>query len=153
MINDYFNDAMLRLQSNPYLAKEWPKYVLGPDAEKHESARACVSGVYLLFSADGDLVYVGQSEYVGQRIQQHRASGRKFATFAWVEVPSGLLQAVEAAYIHALRPTQNAFIPDPVYMQHDRIKHAILDRWARSASTTSTEVGRSQVNAEIAEAK
>lgn len=130
-----YSDAMFRLPSNRYLAREWPQYIVGPDMERFAPPPKGVEcGVYFLFDAD-QLVYIGQSVYVGQRLYQHHLAGRSFTHFGFVAVPGDLIHGVEIAYIHALRPPLNRTIEAPMYMQHDKIVAAISERWAGSATT------------------
>jgi hypothetical protein len=89
--------------------------------------------VYFLFD-EARLVYIGKSGYVRQRIRQHRAAWRAFTHWGAVPVPHLLLDAIETAYICALRPVQNTFIPSPQEPLHEQIATAIKEAWRVSAS-------------------
>lgn len=119
-----------------FLASQWPKYIIGPDMELHErksdGPEALVSGVYFLFGGP-TLVYVGKSGYVKQRIHQHRSVWRPFTHWGVVPMPHPLLDAIEAAYICALRPEQNTFVPITYEDLQDKIVAAILAAWKVSA--------------------
>lgn len=64
------------------------------------------SGVYFLIEGD-EVVYVGMSRRVGERIRQHYCAGRRFSRMAFIEVPDEALRKIEAHYIHALNPPWN----------------------------------------------
>jgi hypothetical protein len=82
---------------------------------------ACEPGVYFLWLG-GDLVYIGQSRSVGERVSHHRLNrdnsrdvttskvwGRpiEFDAQTWLAVPWPYQLAVEAAYIERLLPIEN----------------------------------------------
>jgi hypothetical protein len=126
---------------NVFLAAQWPKCIVGPDMELHDRLSdgppTLSDGVYFLF--DGKkLVYVGKSGYVRQRIAQHRAYWRAFTHWGAVPVPHPLLDAIESAYICALRPMQNTFVPVTHEPLHDKITTAILAAWKVSATGQSS---------------
>lgn len=137
-----------------FLAAHWSKCIVGPDMELHEresDGPTVCDGVYFLF--DGPtLVYVGKSGYVKQRIQQHRTVWRPFTHWGAVAVPHPLLEAIEAAYINALRPIQNTSVPSLFEdVQHDIVKgiHAAWNFSAKKQLPSVEEAGNGKVYAEI----
>lgn len=64
------------------------------------------SGIYFLV-LNARIVYVGQSMDVWQRVQQHRITGRRFDSFAWVPCPLHDLDRLEAHCISKFVPEQN----------------------------------------------
>lgn len=126
-MSNFFAD---RRQSNPYLAKEWQSYLVGPDMKKHTklSGQASGGGVYFLF-VRGQLTYIGESMSIIGRLAQHRRCGRHFTSYGFVNVPGDLRWSMETAYLHALHPPENTSFPEPIYLQHDRIVQAIMERW------------------------
>lgn len=122
-----------------FLAAQWPKCIVGPGMECHEresdGPADLLGGVYFLFDGP-ELVYVGHSGYVRQRIGQHRAMQRSFTRWGAVPVPHPLLAPIESAYIAALRPAQNTFVPNTYEALEERIVAAILDAWKVSATAT-----------------
>ena len=72
-------------------------------------------GVYFLLKRY-EIVYVGQSLNVFNRIQQHRKD-KDFDRFAWVNVDQSLLDAVERMYIHLFKPPLNISIPNPLVIR------------------------------------
>jgi hypothetical protein len=71
-----------------------------PDPER-------VSGIYFLFEGD-TLQYAGQSDDVYQRVRDHRKKRKiPFDNWRFVVVAIADLDAVEALYIRALKPSYN----------------------------------------------
>lgn len=67
-----------------------------------------MAGVYLLFTADGGLVYIGQTGDLHRRLVRHRENGMDFAR--WGLVPCEDLAArrrIEAEYITRFNPPGN----------------------------------------------
>ena len=63
-------------------------------------------GVYFLIR-DGDVVYVGQSVNVLDRISKHRREGKVFDSFAFMECQASHLDRYEQMYIEAFVPELN----------------------------------------------
>lgn len=75
------------------------------------SAKAVFTGIYFLIS-DGEVVYVGQSIDVLNRIAQHKAKQIvKFDRFTLIECSRDDLNRLERIYIQRLRPRCN--VADP----------------------------------------
>lgn len=70
------------------------------------------SGVYFLFT-DDDLVYVGQSKRLNQRLYRHGFPTRTIKPVQWlthyavIPVPVELLDPVECFFIYRLEPPRN----------------------------------------------
>lgn len=112
---------------------ELHRFVLGPDAEPHCIGDYPGGGVYMLFAASGQLLYIGQSRDVGYRIIQHRWAARRrerlpFAEFTMVDVPEDLMRHVECAHIHALTPPENC-LPAPYWSRHAELVEIIKNAW------------------------
>lgn len=119
------------LEWNAYLAKEWRRYVVGPDVPRYRSVEdiTAAPGVYFVFHASA-LTYVGMSFSVRTRLLQHRQHGRPISECAMVSVEPDLLAPVELAYIHALRPPGNRLIEPPRVHQHFDLFDAIQALWS-----------------------
>ena len=72
-------------------------------------------GVYFLWAADGNLLYVGQSGDVATRVVQHWCAGIRYGRATWQHLPQRLLTMYERQYIYELDPPLNRqhrrFIP------------------------------------------
>lgn len=139
-------------ESNPYLKREWPGYVVGPEMSRYgirevAPGAAGEDGVYFLFNGD-TLAYVGKSVSIASRIAQHRISGRPFTHYGWVCIPGDLTGPMEVAYIHALTPHGNALVEPPVFLQHEEIVEAIQRRWKSVPETPPTPGVEQHVDAE-----
>lgn len=114
---------------HPYLAREWRQYLVGRDLRRFDyTMRRGTSGVYFLFVGD-DLTYIGQSQQIATRVKQHRRCGRPFTSYGFVDVPGDVAEAVEIAYIHALKPSGNGFIDSPKFYQHYEMVETIKRLW------------------------
>lgn len=70
-------------------------------------ARSAICGVYFLID-DLEIVYVGQSENVHDRLSAHiRLKEKQFDSFHFVECHPALLNELEHSYIAALQPKHN----------------------------------------------
>lgn len=68
---------------------------------------AGISGVYFLID-NQTIVYVGQSNNVGNRVLVHKQEGRiKFDKFSYIQCELDELNIIESLYIHAYRPKHN----------------------------------------------
>ena len=68
-------------------------------------------GIYLLFDGN-EIVYVGRSVHVRQRVESHRDS-KQFDSYAMVPVPEIEQTWVEKALIQALQPKYNRALLQP----------------------------------------
>ncbi len=64
-------------------------------------------GVYFLIK-DKEVVYVGQSIDIYGRLSKHRADGRDFDSFAFIQCEKALLNDLESLYISAFVPFMNS---------------------------------------------
>lgn len=74
-------------------------------------------GVYFLFDDDGELQYIGMSQSIRGRVEQHRFPNRPslwpapwFSHASWCvldEYPRFRVQEIELDYIHAFKPVRN----------------------------------------------
>jgi len=74
------------------------------DASKHFNPDSC-TGVYFLIK-QCEIVYVGQSVNVFNRIGNHRGI-KDFDAFSYIECPKNQLDVLESIYIHFLNPKYN----------------------------------------------
>lgn len=111
-------------------------YVLRPDAAAHRVGDYPGGGVYMLFSKDGRLLYVGQSLDIGYRVLQHlwavrRKERQPFVEFTAVDVPDELMRHVECAHIHALSPPENT-LPRVEWAHHEQMVELIRTAWEKA---------------------
>lgn len=67
-------------------------------------------GVYFLVRGD-EVVYVGQSVQIPSRISSHRQGGKVFDLVFYLTCPAAELDAIESAFIRALKPKLNGNPP------------------------------------------
>ena len=67
-------------------------------------------GIYFLISLD-EVVYVGQSHDIANRLKQHWESGKDFNRYFVIRCESENLNKLEAYYILKFRPRYNIAIP------------------------------------------
>jgi len=66
------------------------------------------SGIYFLYAIDGELLYIGRSVCIQNRVVDHVWARRiSFTHVSWVEVPNYIVGGVEEAYIANLLPPCN----------------------------------------------
>ena len=101
--------------ANVSIAKLIPQRVLDAlaltDYTKTDVLRAALPcrdhcGVYFLIQED-DVIYVGKSINIFNRIARHRSDGREFDSFAYLLCPMDALEQTEATYITAFMPWLN----------------------------------------------
>lgn len=114
---------------NATLSKLIPKRVLDAlavtDYNKTHILKAALPcgdhcGIYFLIHGD-DVVYVGKSINIFNRIGRHRADGREFDSFAYLLCPEDRLDEIEAGYITALMPWMN------IALGPSRVRYAATD--------------------------
>lgn len=118
-------------------------YVLGPDAEQRAIGDYPGGGIYMLFDADGGLLYVGQSLDIGYRVIQHRWAARRgerlaFTHFSALDVPVNLMRHIECAHIHALLPPEN-HVPPAYWGHHSELVDLVKQAWADAMIGESNE--------------
>lgn len=62
--------------------------------------------VYFLIHK-GEIVYIGQTSCMAQRMKQHRESGKAFDGVTWFEAPQLFIDDIEAYYIWRCNPIYN----------------------------------------------
>lgn len=67
-------------------------------------------GIYFLIS-NKEIIYVGMSKSIDERIDMHRKNRMPFDSFSWFEAPELYLRAIEAYYIHRIQPPLNNDYP------------------------------------------
>jgi excinuclease UvrABC nuclease subunit len=90
-------------------------------------------GVYLLRKGT-EVVYVGQSRDIENRLSQHRAIRRDFDSFEIIETPVEDLLRIEQEYILKYRPAQNGMTT--------RWGRSFLDRDGTEAKTSAERQAR-----------
>jgi excinuclease UvrABC nuclease subunit len=80
-----------------------------------------VSGIYLVYDADGEVIYIGQAKNICQRWNSgHHKLGEIIAEcgmnayISWVEVPEWLLNRAENAAVRFYKPRLNLRTPSVV---------------------------------------
>lgn len=93
-------------------------------------------GIYMLFTDDGRLQYVGKSICMHERITQHwlamryRRSPLRFSRVTTCPVREELLSFVEVAHIYALRPPKNTLYEVPIWPYHQALVDAVARKWS-----------------------
>jgi hypothetical protein len=128
------------LRSDSWLAARWKRYVRSIDAldmwHFGDPDAPMVEGVYFLWSAEFDLLYIGMSVDVPMRLIQHKHARRiPFAYFSVIEVDMASAPDVELAYICALTPPHNKKFGPVRWFGHNRMSRLIARVW-RSALFT-----------------
>ena len=107
-----------------------------------------IRGVYELFLG-GDLVYVGQSKNVQNRIMTHIREGNlMFDSFNMTKCEVGDLNDIEARYIVERKPLKNKVIPpNSMYCSESTLINIVTDFIRSKASEMetihTTELGKS----------
>jgi hypothetical protein len=99
----------------PYTPPDWRDYILQPDAQRYDAKKhdgPSVTGIYALYDICGELLYIGKASDTYSRITNHlwamgRGDQERFSAYSCLEVPSEILNGVEAAHIAALYPPRN----------------------------------------------
>lgn len=113
--------------------KELEQYVVGIDMpiQPYGEVPAVQSGIYFLFAEDGEMLCIGKAVSIAHRLWQHFVVSEKdFSHFGCLDVPSELVAGVEAAYIEALRPSQNRKLEPSRWASHAAMVEAVRSRWA-----------------------
>lgn len=91
----------------------WGEYIIRPTDERLASIGDAPNspGIYAYYSQDGDLMYIGRSTSIINRLKQHRdetwfSSGRP-ACYSFRLVPMDVLPGVEMAHVKTLAPFEN----------------------------------------------
>lgn len=88
------------------------------------------AGIYALCGPQGQVLYIGQSTCLFDRLWAHRIRGRvKFQHFSYRLVPGHALDAVESAHIEALNPPQNRQLRGSWWGWHQEMVRAIRRGW------------------------
>jgi hypothetical protein len=95
------NASRFYFTNNQILEAAQPKFV-DPDRDGHCRLWA----VYFLIQ-DAEIVYVGQSSCMENRMEQHREDGKAFDHIAWFEAPQLYINEIEAFYIWRCNPIYN----------------------------------------------
>jgi hypothetical protein len=83
------------------------------------------SGIYFLFD-DDDCIYVGQTHNFADRTVQHERNGVRWTSHTYFEAPKFFAPAIEAYYIHRIKPYFNVSYP-PSRTYSDIVKKLRLD--------------------------
>lgn len=121
------------LAANPLT---WGGYIIRPTDPKFTDIRQApnVPGIYAMYTKDGDLMYVGRSVAISDRLWQHKRRSHfvdaRPVFYSWREVPEFAIAGVEVAHIKALTPIENRFMEAGVHAIHDQMMEAISATWA-----------------------
>ncbi len=66
-----------------------------------------ITGIYFLIMNE-EIVYVGQSVNILQRVGSHISEGKKFNKFSFVECNESQLRVIESVYIKMIQPMLNS---------------------------------------------
>lgn len=95
---------------------EWLPFLTLPSVpfEQRKGLPACAA-VYFVHNAQRYVLYVGQANNLARRWYRHEKLALlrecQAAYLSWISMDNALLNAVEAAFIAAFRPSCNLFIP------------------------------------------
>lgn len=93
----------------------WAGYIIRPCDRKFSNYQDFpnTSGIYAMYTAAGDLTYIGRSVAIHSRLRQHARTtffwGGDPSLYSYREVPEVLCSAIEVAHIKALQPIENQF--------------------------------------------
>ena len=141
----HINLAEIKRKQLAALKKSITPYILRPDAEVYPCGTyppiGEFTGIYMLFSEDGRVNYVGQSVGVGYRNVQHfwamrRGKRLPFVEYAAIEVPDLLRNHMEVAHIHALQPPENCIPRGALWERHDEAVKLIREAWGEKREFT-----------------
>lgn len=88
-------------------------------------------GIYFLIKQD-EIVYVGQSIDIFRRIGRHKAEGKEFDSFSFIQCEKEKLDYYESIYI-------GAFVPEQNY----NLKTFRNQKWKQKAESVASEMARS----------
>lgn len=123
----------------------WKNMVMGPDSDAYyptdPPGEAYGAGIYMLFSANEGLLYVGKAGDIANRILAHYrkrryGEGIPFAHFAFLPVPDYALSDVEIAHIYALKPPYNKLFERCQWAQHGEMVSRIQTAWEENRCKT-----------------
>ncbi len=77
-------------------------------------------GIYFLIKSN-EVVYVGQSIDVYGRLSKHRADGKDFDSFAFIQCEKKMLNDLESLYISAFVPFMNSSLGAVRYRARDEV--------------------------------
>lgn len=125
-----------------WLDRNWQSLVVGPNVACLQYTRGLgpgTSGVYLLWSQEDTLQYIGKAAVFRRRLQQHHDDARiPFAAVSFVETDSQLARFVEAAYLEALDPPYNRQGEFSDWKHHDAMVQEIQRVWAPNKRTVAS---------------
>lgn len=114
----------------------WGGYIMRPGDTKYTDTKDAPNepGLYAWHSADGDLMYIGRSNTVRDRLRRHLAHSCFFSGeprfFSFRRVPKAFLATMEVAHIQALEPLENIFEESAGVSVRGFIEPAIEAAWA-----------------------
>jgi hypothetical protein len=117
---------------------DWGAYILRPTDPHYpwlsHKLAPHESGIYALHSCDGDLMYIGRSNDISDRLFRHQTR-TAFSIdphyYSFRRVPKLLIAAVEVAHIKALQPHENSFDESAATTFTPQIRDAICTAWAK----------------------
>lgn len=114
----------------------WGGYIIRPDDEKFSDVYSAPqdSGIYGWYSSTGDLVYIGKSVNIAERLIAHKRS----TSFMWSRpcfysyrtIPEQWILGAEAAHIDALWPLENHQAGRSHWAWRKQMAAAIEQIWA-----------------------
>ena len=118
----------------------WREMLITPASKRNQINKEFppdASGVYGLYSKDGELRYIGKSGNVQRRIGDHWNAGvygRREKVFFWslVLIPKDLMTDIETAHIIALHPIDNKRLDYSKHPEHMDMVDAIREAWGLS---------------------
>jgi hypothetical protein len=120
-----------------WVSEYWRNYIYSPDHldlyEFGDNEAPRSAGVYFLWGKEFALLYIGMSDDVLYRLNQHSWAGRiPFAYHSVIEMPIFAAPYIELAYICALRPPHNNKFGPIEWDGHQRAARLIERVWRRA---------------------
>jgi hypothetical protein len=120
-----------------WLDEVWRQYVIGPshgdDYYCDSPALPHEAGVYFLWSEDWGLVYIGMTNSIARRSEQHRKEGRlRFRYVSFLPVEYDLAPYIEKVYIDALAPHGNRKFDWSHWPGHARMVRLVERIWRKA---------------------
>jgi hypothetical protein len=132
-----FSERLERFAWNVAPMARWQQLILPGDSIAYDRHAHCPfdgSGIYALFNEVDQLLYIGKSHCVHQRLNSHYTAARfgrgpDYASFACLPLSIATYSDVEIAHIHALRPPLNVLYEPPKWPGHAAMVTAIQKEW------------------------
>jgi len=132
-----FSERLERLAWHAAPLARWRRLVLPCDSHAYDKREQCPfdgPGIYALFNKVDQLIYIGKSHMLAQRLNFHFTAARfgrgmAYASFACLPLSTATYSDVEIAHIHALQPPLNRLYETPKWPGHAAMVVEIQKEW------------------------